>query len=260
MTKTYAFGTLEKVARGKLRTDNDVKIIVQGANSATGIGKTTLAVKLCRAIDEDWDKDKAFIDIQEYINAHLNEPKGSALLLDEIEKGADSRRFMTQENVDLSQAWATMRARNIATVCTLPSISMLDKRMLELADYWVLVKRRGVAQPFKVNVNDFNGKIQRQPFPGDEHITFNDLPDNDPDKQYLDEIKDDMLEGETTGYIPAEEHKEELEKKLEQQRKNMRNGLIQDIYENTSASQTEIAELDIVDVQQPTVNKILKEA
>lgn len=258
MCPQYKFGSLEKVALSKLRTDNDIKVIVQGADSATGIGKTTLAIKLCRTIDEDWSaEEKAFIDIRQYINAHLNKEKGSALLLDEIEKGADSRRFMTQENVDLSQAWATMRARNIATVCTLPTISMLDKRMLELADYWVLVKRRGIAQAFKVSVNDFTGKISRKPFPGDEHMWFGDLPEDDPDKEYLDNLKDDMLLSEESGYISKEEHNKELEKKLQESKMEWRDGIVKEMYEKTSATQNEISDLSFVDVRQNRVSQIV---
>jgi len=179
------------------------------------------------------------------------------LLLDEIEAGADSRRFMSQENVDLSQAWATMRARNICTIATLPSISMLDNRMIELADYWILVKRRGLAQPYHVKVNDFNGKVRREPFPNDQHITFSDLPDSDADKEYLDSIKDDMLQMDESGYIKVQEHKKELEKRVEEAKKEMRDGMVEELYEKTSASQREISELSFVDVSQPRVNQML---
>lgn len=256
----YTFGTLEKVVRGALRTDNDAKIIIQGADSQTGIGKTTLAIKLARTIDPDWTaEEKAFIDIRKYINAHLEKPKGSALVLDEIEHGADSRRFMSQDNVDLSQAWAKLRSRNIAVIATLPSISMLDNRMIELADYWILVKRRGVAQPYRVHVNDFTGKVRREPFPGDEHITFGDLPDDDPDKAHLDAIKDEMLKTDESGYIPVEEHEAELQKQLEQAKREWRDGLVNELAE-TDASQEQISNLSVVDVSRPRVNQIVNSA
>lgn len=253
------FGSLEKAVRGALTNDNDAKIIIQGADSQTGIGKTTLAIKLARQIDSDWSaEEKAFIDIRKYINAHLNKPEGSALLLDEIEKGADSRRFMSQENVDLSQAWATLRARNIAVIATLPSVSMLDNRMLELADYWILVKRRGLAQPYKVSVNDFTGKVSRNPFPGDEHLTFGDLPAGDVDKEYLDTLKDEMLMSDETGYISKEKHKAELEKREEEVRKEIRNEFLASLNHETELSQRDIADLDAVDVHQSTISQILK--
>lgn len=254
------FGFLGRHAKQNLSNDNDIKIIIQGRNSQTGIGKTTLAIQLCRFIDPDWNaEDKAFVDVREYINAHLDHPPGSALLLDEIEAGADSRRAMSQDNVDLSQAWATLRARNIATVCTLPSISMLDNRMLELADYWILVKRRGFAQPFEINVNDFapNRTPQRKPLPGEEHIRFVDLPADDPDKAYLDDIKDEMLRNDTTGYISKAEHQKELTKEREGAVKEFRNKAIRETYAETELSTTDISNFEWVGVGQSTVAKII---
>jgi len=237
--RSLSFGQLGREARSKLRNDNDIKIIIQGANSQTGIGKTTLAIQLCRFIDDDWDAErKAFVDVKQYIQAHLDYSKGSALLLDEIEAGADNRRAMSDDNVELSQAWATLRARNIATVTTLPSISMLDKRMLELADYWILVKERGVAQPYRINVNDFapHKAPQRKPLPGEEHIQFGDLPDDDPDKAYLDEIKDEMLRGKASGYIKRAEAREMVDEARKEVRTEVRNGIIRDVYEHSEMS------------------------
>jgi hypothetical protein len=259
------FGTLGQKATNKLQNDNDIKIIIQGQNSQTGIGKTTLAIQLCRYIDNGWSaEDKAFVDVQKYIDAHLEYEPGSALLLDEIEAGADNRRAMSQENVDLSQAWATLRARNIATVTTLPSISMLDGRMLELADYWILVKQRGYAQPFEIRVNDFKPKRlpSRQPLPGDEHIQFVDLPDGDPDKQYLDKIKDEMLKGEDSlEKLPKSEHKRKLEKAKEKTReqaeRDKRNEAIKELYRQTDLSTTDLASFEWTEVDQSNISRII---
>ena len=255
------FGTMGREAKKKLRTDNDIKIIIQGQNSQTGIGKTTLAIQLCRYIDPEWNaEEKAFIDIHEYLNAHLDYPKGSALLLDEIEHGADSRRAMSSQNVDLSQGWAKLRARNIATVATLPSISMLDKRMLELADYWVLVKSRGVAQPFRINVNDFRPSRlpSRKPLPGDEHIQFRDLSDDDEDKEYLDKLKDEAIrETGSMETIKQAEHKKKVEKAVEKAKKETRDEMIRELYRQTDLTQREIGKLEAVDMTDAGVNKIV---
>lgn len=250
------FGLLGRQATNKLGNDNDVKIIIQGANSQTGIGKTTLAIQLCRYIDDNWSAEqKAFVDVKEYINAHLDYEPGSALLLDEIEHGADNRRANSKENVKLSQAWATLRARNIATVCTLPSISMLDGRMLELADYWVLVKNRGLAQPFEINVNDFAPKRtpQRKPLPGEEHIQFVDLPDDDPDKAYLDDIKDEMVRSDEEGFITKEEHNAEVRKAKKNARQERRNEIMVDIYEHFDVTYEDIGNLPSIDLDRSTV-------
>lgn len=254
------FGMLGQEAKNKLSNDNDIKIIIQGKNSQTGIGKTTLAIQLCRYIDDDWSaEDKAFIDTQDYIEGHMKFESGSALLLDEIEAGADNRRAMSQENVDLSHAWATLRARNIATVCTLPSISMLDGRLLEMADYWVLVKRRGLAQPFRVEVNDFKPKRlpARQPLPGDEHIQFVDLRDDDGDKEYLDEIKDDMLTEDGPERVPMSEHQRKMEKAKEEAMRDKRNDILQEVYDKTDLSTTDLADFESIGLSQSQVSNVV---
>lgn len=252
------FGLLGHKARQKLQSDNDIKIIIVGKNSQTGIGKTTLAIQLCRYIDPQWSANKkAFIDPRDYVNAHMSYPKGSALLLDEIEKAADSRRANSHENVELSQAWATLRARNIATVTTSPSVNLVDKRMMELADFWILVKRRGWAQPYEIKVNDFNGKISRQPLPGNEHIRFADLDDDDSDKEYLDSIKDDMLQNEGSKHIPKTEHEKEVRKTRQKAEKEKRNEIIQGLYRETDMSTTDLSNLDCIGLSQSQISNIV---
>lgn len=250
-----------------LNSNNDARVIIQGQNSQTGIGKTTLAIQMCRAFDqtgEPWTaEEKAFIDVEEYIDAHLDYPKGSALLLDEIEHGADNRRAMSHENVELSQAWATLREREIFTVATLPSTSMLDNRMLELSDYWVLVKRRGLAKPYQVRVNDFkpSGLPSRQPFPGEYHIHFSDLDSNDKDKAYLDQIKDEITRGMTSNLrkIPMSEHEERKEEAIEEAKREQRNEIIKELYEHTELSTTDLSEFEWVGVSQGQVSRILND-
>lgn len=264
------FGAMGRDARRKLRNDNDIKILIVGQNSQTGIGKTTLAVQLCRFIDgtdQGWDaEDKAFVDVDEYMKAHLEKNQQSCLMLDEIEAGADRRRAMSHENVQLSQAWMTLRARNIGTVATLPSTEALDKRMLSLADYWVLVRKRGVAQPYKVKVNDFNGNVQRVGLGPDNEqmIEFPDLPSDDPDKAHLDSIKDDMVYelvgGDSAEKITVGEHKKKLEQLEEKVRREVRDEWVRDVYAMTDLSQYDIADLSCVDVTRNQVQKITSKA
>lgn len=263
-----AFGTMGREIRRKLRNDNDSKVLVVGRNSATGIGKTVFAIQLCRYLDitaEDWRaEEKACIEIDEYIEKHMTQRKGSALLLDEIEAGADNRRASSHDNVNLSKAWSTMRAQNIATVATLPSVNMLDNRMLELADYWVLVKARGLAQPYRISVNDFNGNIQRKPINSDkkgngEHIQFPDCADDDPDKTYLDDIKDDTVWSltESAQKMTMAEHEKRVKKEKKDAMLEKRNELLQGIYESTELSTTDISKLDGVDISQQQVANIV---
>lgn len=248
-------------ARHKLNNNNDIKIIIQAMNSQTGVGKTTLAIQLCRWIDQtgSWNaEEKAFIEPQDYLNSYLEYEGGSALLLDEIGAGADSRRATSKDNVKLSQGWQMLRARNVATVATLPSTNMLDNRMLELADYWVLVKEPGIAQPYRIVVNDFNGRISRDALPGDEHLKFPDLPDNDPDKKYLDNIKDRKVSSGGMKSIPVPEHEEKIEKAEKKARKSKRNEFIRVLSRETDMTYAEIGALENVDLTKQTVGQIVR--
>lgn len=255
------WGILGKEALDRLQSDNDIKIIIQGKNSQTGIGKTTLAIELCRYIDQNgWDAtEKAYIDVRRYLNNYLDVEPQSALLLDEIGQGADARRATSSENVDLSHGWQMLRSRNVATVATLPSTNTLDKRLLELADYWVLVKKRGVAQPYEIRVNDFNGKVSRKPLPGEQHITFPDLPDSDDDKQHLDKIKDQKVRDKGVETIKKSEHRKKLEKAEQDARKGMRDKMIRSLYHETEMSYRDIGELDPIDLTKQTVSQIVRD-
>jgi len=260
--QSVAWGRLGRIIRRKLNSDNDLKVIVQGANSQTGVGKTTFAIELCRWADETADgwnaKEKAFVDAQGYLDSFHEVAAGSALLLDEIGAEADSRRSTSTENVQLSQGWQLLRSRNIVSVATLPSTSMLDKRMLELADVWVLVKRRGFAQPYEINVNDFNGKVSRKPFPAKEHLEFPDLPDWDADKKYLDEIKEDMVQGKGINKITQAEHKRKLKNAVEEAEREKRDKLIRDMYALFDVSYRDISDLDSIDLTRGRVGHIVK--
>jgi len=255
-------GTLGREALEKLRNDNNINIIITAKNSQTGLGKTTLAIQICRYIDDNWSaENKAYIDVRKYLNGYLDAEPMSALLLDEIEHGADSRRANSHENVDLSQGWAKLRAKNVATVATLPSTSMLDKRMIELADYHIIVKSRGVAQPFKIKVNDFKpGRLpSRKPLPGDEHIQFGDLPSSDPDKSYLDNIKDNIIRDGGMETIRIPEHKEKLQKAREEAAKETRDEIIRSLYKSTELSYADIGTVPEIDLTKQTVGQIVRE-
>jgi len=144
-------------------------------------------------------------------------------------------------------------------VATLPSTSMLDSRMLELADYWVLVKKRGLAQPYSIEVNDFTGRVSRQPLPGEEHISFPDLPDDDPDKAYLDSIKDNKVRDGGMESIKVAEHESKLEDAREKAAQEKRNEIIRQLHRQTDMSYAAIGELPAVDLTKQTVGQIVRD-
>lgn len=258
---THPFGQLGAEVRKAIERDYDAKIIVTSHNSKPGLGKTTLATRMARAWDPyGWSaEEKAFMDVFEYHQAYLTEDPGSVLLFDEIEGEADKRRSNSTKNVQLSQAWAQQRFRNMVTICTLPTVSMLDSRMLELSDYWINVMRRGVAHPYRVLVNDFTGQIIRSRMgDGGAVITWKELGDDDPDYTLLKKMKAESAEFERT-YYNEREVKKMIDKRIQEEQRTWRNMAIEQLYENTEMSQSEISEFDFVDVSQPQVQRILSE-
>lgn len=260
--RSEPFGTLGfEVKRDVHKKNLDAKIIITSHNSRPGLSKTTLAIKMCKDLDANsWNaEDKAFMDAHEYHNAYDDCDPGSCLLFDEIEGEADSRRAMSNKNVELSQAWAQNRYRNMITICTLPSVSMLDNRMLEMADYWINVMDRGEAHPYRIRVNDFNGKVYRVRMDDDAVIRYKALPEDDPDKAHLDEEKHSRRTSIGKQYYDEDEHQEAIEKAVEEAEREYRNDVIQELYRYTELSNTDIADFEWCDVKPVTVKNLLSE-
>lgn len=258
----YRFGTLGRIINDKLSHDNDAKVIIQAENSQTGVGKTTLALQLCRFVNEEWNpmETGAYWNVDKYVNDYNRRkiPSGSAVLLDEIEMLADTRRSMSNRNLKLSQAWARLRNRNVLNVATLPSVSMLDKRLLELADFWILVRSRGIAQPYHIQVNDFTHKIRREPFEGDEHIRFKKIPHSDEDYSYIEEMKSELGSSDFE-MIPEAECEERVKKARQEGSKEFRDKLIKAIYHNSELTYEDIGNLEPIDLTKQTVGQIIRE-
>lgn len=261
--REQAFGTLGyEVKRDVYNKDLDAKIIITSHNSRPGLGKTTLAIKMARDFDRgDWDAEsKAFMDAHNYQNAYAKLPKKSALVFDEIEGEADSRRGTSTKNVELSQAWAQNRYRNMITICTLPSVNMLDKRMIEMSDYWINVIDRGMAHPYRVLVNDFDGSVYRDRIDDNAVIRFTDLPNGDDDYQLLKQQKHRRRTADgNKKYLSEAEHKEELNKKIEVKKRAYRDEWIRALAAETDMTYQNIADLSVVDVRQPRVSNIVNE-
>lgn len=164
----------------KIEQGKDLQIVIVGRNAERGLGKTTLAILLCKLLDRHrWDYNKGTVNFEEYKHMYHNLPERSAILLDEMELMADSRRALSKENVQLSQVWSMFRYRQMFTIGTIPSSDQLDKRMKKLSTCRITVIERGLAYPYKYRVDDFSGMITpiryRNQFGLKEQIRFLDL-------------------------------------------------------------------------------------
>lgn len=153
---------VHKFVNDRLDENRDVKIIITQRNSETGGGKTTLGVLMAMHFDRNgWTSDKGFQDINDYLAYYLERARsGDVLLFDDAQAGADSRRSTSRENVLISKYWTILRSRNIVSILTLPTQTMLDKRLLELADLWIHVRTRGEAVPHRIYVDDYRKYVR----------------------------------------------------------------------------------------------------
>jgi hypothetical protein len=138
-------------------------------------------------------------------------PPGSVLILDEAEKAADSRRSNTHGNVDVSQAFAAKRFRQIFGILTAPSKSWVDKRLgASAADYWIQALEddnggiKGEAKVYRLKEQEHYETFYSTKT---EMITWPVLDDNKAFRE-LDRRKRNRLSGEVeSNYV----HRDEVE-------------------------------------------------
>lgn len=186
------FNKLQQLYENRRRDGRTLLVIIIARDAATGTGKTTLACQLAKSWDtHGWTADRATLDPGTYADKYTDEdtPSQSVLLLDEAEQAADNRRSMSNQNVKLSHLWATMRFREIYSIVTLPSASMLDKRLKELADVKIVVHERGTAVAYKTKIDDHDGSYRAKRLC---RLRWDHL-DDDPEYQRLTEKKAERM-------------------------------------------------------------------
>lgn len=206
------------------------RIIVDAENAATGVGKTTAAVSAALAFSRAFDYQlhpKDFtLSGEDYLDRwreHPGRSQPSVIVLDELSgAGAgDSRRSMSNKNVNLGRSWQLMRKKRIITITTLPHWSDADKRMRRFADYriWCLEKPIGYFRPYKVTATFDNGDVRTDSYDDVERIEFPNLDKfDDPYFQAVTEKKDALLDSEAfdadeIGEEPADPDEVEREQK-----------------------------------------------
>jgi len=182
---------LAKIRTQRHRSGRDLKVVITQRNSGTGGGKTTLAGWLCMNWDSDWNADeRATLDPNEFISTYPTLPKHSCLLMDEAEE-LDARRSNAEENVKFSKQWMMMRVRQIDSVLTLPTSSALDKRIKELADIRINVVERGVANVYRIVIDDHNTSDVKEHFL--HELEWPDISEH-PEIRELDAMKQDRID------------------------------------------------------------------
>lgn len=195
----------------RLSAERDMHVIIT-ASAETGVGKTTLAFAIALLWDiHGWQAEKATLSPYEYDVMYDQVPPGTVLLLDEVEQAADTRRATSSSNVDLSQAFAGKRYRQVFGLMTAPSKGWVDDRIgSDSADYWIQAQEtpegrpKGEAKVYRLKRNEhYESSYKKRT----ETITWPVL-DWHPEYKRLDAKKAEWFEGQTERkYV----HREEVE-------------------------------------------------
>ncbi len=268
---------LQEVIKKRKKEHRDVKIIITSRNSQTGTGKTTVAAMIAKKmIYKNWTAEQTAYDIHRYIQLYDSLPEGSCIVWDEAEYGADKRRSNSKSNLGFSHAWAMLRYREISTIATLPSPSMLDNRMLELADFHIVVLKRGVAAVKEITIDDLTGKIYQKTV---QILKWKSL-DEDEDyqemcrmkhefmmkyfgkqakspEQTIKELKQKIKKAETKHKAEIEEKEKEMRRAVEEAVKETEMRFIKYLHEEGELSMKKIG--DIADRSPSTIHKRIEE-
>lgn len=200
------------------------RIIVDAEDASTGVGKTGLAVSLARllsrAFEYDLQKEDFTLSGAHYLQRWREHPgaeQPSVIILDELggAGAGHARRAMSNQNVELGNAWQLMRKKRIVSIVTLPHWTKVDKDMRQQADYrlWCLKKPIGYFKPYQVGTNFDEGTVNTEGYDDVERINFPNMDKHaDPFYLYLSERKDELLESQyfDADKLADDEEEEEL--------------------------------------------------
>lgn len=245
----------QKIGKRKL-DDRDAKILVTADHAQTGVGKSNLCDFLAYVFDtteEGFCPRKVCIEPEEFFEQYKSENQGSAMVLEEAEQ-LDSRRSMSKENVESSQVWQKGRVREIIALLNLPSPKFIDKRMEELADFWINVEIRGRARVYEKKIHRTKQSVYY------ETVQVLQWPNMDGSETFrtMDKLKWGHLNDESdgSGWVPRDELDEAVEKARKETEMEVRNRYIDAMYNETEMTGDDIAELSAVDVGAQRVRQI----
>lgn len=258
--KKHLGGWLDEAYKRRVDHGQDLITFVDDYENDRGTGKTVLSLKLAEYMDrteEGLTADKCFIDADEFVQAYINEPKGSALILDEAEIGADKYQAGSASNRALRKIVSMGRVKEKYVIFNMPNIHLIDRDLQSLGNVWLSVEVLGRARVHKLGYNKYKAD-QRTHLP--HRIFWDDI--NDPKiRSIYDELTDEKIahmEGNTgtMNVVNAKEAKEMAEKEAEQAAMDQRDELIVSFYETTDLTQQEIA--DRVGVSRDRVGQIVR--
>lgn len=180
------------------------KIVVDAIDSRLGVGKTSfalaLALRLGEEIGYELQTEDVMLSAQQFLKRFREHPgteQPSIIILDEIvgAGGADSRRAMSNKNVNMARTFEIMRKKRVIIIMTTANYFGMDTRLRRLMDYVFTcqVSPKFHAIAYKVGTRFGTGDLRLRRM--SERIQFYSL-DGHPLLVELDRQKDLLLESE----------------------------------------------------------------
>jgi hypothetical protein len=230
----------------RIANNQDLAVIVSDHQNRRGTGKTVFSLKLAQRMDrteEGITTEKVAIDPSQLTEAYLNQPKGSALVLDEAEAGLSKYEAASAVNRAMRELVSMGRIREKYLVLNLPASSELDRDLKALCDFWFMVKQKGTATGHHLHWNPYSEEPRT---PITEDWKWSDIPEEAELRavyDYLTEKKLAHLRGEEDGSsqrIPAREVQEMIETAREEASTSTRNELLQEFYDDLDVTQEDL--------------------
>lgn len=152
MFPTWVASRLDAIA-ARLRSDDCALVVHTGPPRK---GKSTLALRIARYIDPTFNVDRVGFEAGAFKQSCVTAPPGSAVGLDEAIHGGNSRRAMSQDNVDM-QNWLTVWGhRNLYGYICYPKWSRLDGAIKDYASVRIHHPAKGIAVWYDVYHPDWS--------------------------------------------------------------------------------------------------------
>jgi DNA-binding transcriptional regulator YiaG len=245
----------------RVQNGQDLFVILDDRHNRRGTGKTVLSLGLANALDrtdEGLTQDKVTLSVDDLIQSYTEQPRGSALVLDEAEVSVSKYRAGSHTNMAVRELVSMGRIEEKYVVMNLPSSGEMDRDLKALADVWVMVEEKGLAT---VHFLGWNPYREHPLTPKKQTLRWTDLTDENLTElyQYLTEKKEAHLRGENeeSQLIQPDEHQQQVKEVEEKAEKQTRNELIHELYETTDLTQQEIA--DSVGLSRSRVADILRD-
>jgi hypothetical protein len=248
----------------RIANNQDLAVIVSDHQNRRGTGKTVLSLKLASKLDRTEDgltKEKVAINPDELTEQYMQQPKGSALVLDEAEAGLSKYEAASAVNRAMRELVSMGRIREKYLVLNLPASSELDRDLKALCDFWFMVQNKGRALGHHLNWNPYKEEPRT---PKTEPWEWSDIPEGTDLRNvydYLTELKLAHLRGEKEGSsqrIPAGEVTQMVEKAKEEAQTTTRNELLKGFYDDLDVTQEDLA--SAVGLSRSRVADILSES